>query len=536
MSSLRQLIARRTAPPPGPLGGEYRMAPTSLGGLLILTCWGGSLSTLLLAAAGLVSLHGELLIVLVVGLSLSGIGVARWGTPPQLQRIRSRRAASPVRQPHRGRGLTGSAAPVRALPLLATRTAPDRALAIDLPSALTAAVSDPVRQPLEQQIRALEWLCEHARQEQREAQAILRAEMRERRWAEAHVQQIHQQLQARVVLLEHRTRESTLVRELSELLQACGTMAEASGAFTQIVSSLSLNTTGVLWVYNLQEELEVFAQWGSGPPPGAMRGPESCWALRRGHLHRRGTGVQGLRCQHIAEMYGGSDVCVPLLAQGTALGVLHIHLPHATPLTTDLVPLAFSDELIQTLADHLALALANLRLRETLQRQAIHDPLTGLFNRRYMEASLERELRRAQRHGRPLGVILLDVDHFKQLNDTFGHAAGDTVLRELGTCLRALIRAEDIACRYGGEEFVLVLPDAPLEITAGRATQVCNAVKHLQVVYGGQLLGGVTLSLGVAGFPPHGTTPAALLLAADHALYQAKAGGRDCVVMAPSPV
>src|SRR6266571_5506222 len=154
------------------------------------------------------------------------------------------------------------------------------------------------------------------------------------------------------------------------------------------------------------------------------------------------------------------------------------------------------------------------------------------FNRRFMQEPLERELRRAARSGRPLGGILLDIDHFKQFNDSYGHEAGDIVLRELGGFLQSQIRREDVACRVGGEEFLLILPDTSLDVTRQRAEKLREESKRVSIQYGGRPLGGITLSMGVIVFPVHGTTCDVILRSADEALYQAKRQGRDCVVIA----
>lgn len=181
----------------------------------------------------------------------------------------------------------------------------------------------------------------------------------------------------------------------------------------------------------------------------------------------------------------------------------------------------------------LAARVAELeQLRETLRQQSIRDSLTGLFNRRYLEETLDREIHRVIRKGAPLGVIMVDLDHFKQFNDLYGHEAGDTLLRELGRFLQNNIRAEDIPCRYGGEEFTLILPEAPLDVTRRRAEHLREHVKQLHVLYRGQALGGIRLSCGVAAYPDHGDTGDVLLRAADAALYRAKAEGRDRVVVA----
>ena len=183
-----------------------------------------------------------------------------------------------------------------------------------------------------------------------------------------------------------------------------------------------------------------------------------------------------------------------------------------------------------TVGDHISLALANIRLREALRHQVVHDVLTGLFNRRYLEETLEREIYRGQRKGASLGLIMLDLDNFKHFNDTYGHEAGDNLLHTLGKFLAEQVRREDVACRYGGEEFVLILPEASSEIVQQRAKDIRREFPKIPVVHSGQVLQSVTLSLGVAMFPEHGATGREVLRAADEAMYRAKAHGRNRVV------
>jgi diguanylate cyclase (GGDEF)-like protein len=183
-------------------------------------------------------------------------------------------------------------------------------------------------------------------------------------------------------------------------------------------------------------------------------------------------------------------------------------------------------------AEEVGLALSNLSLRETLHEQSIRDPLTGLHNRRFLEDTLIRELARAKRKTHALSIVLLDIDHFKRINDTFGHGAGDMVLRRLGLVLQAYVRESDIACRVGGEEFALLLPEGPLPIATQRAEDIRKAVSDMTLKHDDQDLGAVTVSLGVATFPDHGTTADALIRAADQVLYEAKRKGRNRVVSA----
>jgi diguanylate cyclase (GGDEF)-like protein len=241
-----------------------------------------------------------------------------------------------------------------------------------------------------------------------------------------------------------------------------------------------------------------------------------------------------LLCKHITatNALAGGYLCVPLMAQGASLGILHIRTLSCALQGREAGGLAAKQRLAVAIAENLALALANLKLRETLQNQAIRDPLTGLYNRRYLEETMDRELHRSQRLKAHLGVVMMDLDHFKDFNDTYGHGAGDCLLTALAGVLTTGIRTEDIVCRYGGEEFLLVMPGAPLAATMERAENLRQAVKALQIQYHDRFLKSPTLSLGVAIFPDHGGTAAEIIAAADAALYRAKQAGRDRLELA----
>jgi diguanylate cyclase (GGDEF)-like protein/PAS domain S-box-containing protein len=187
---------------------------------------------------------------------------------------------------------------------------------------------------------------------------------------------------------------------------------------------------------------------------------------------------------------------------------------------------------IRDITDRVQAQKALLESEALLREQSVRDYLTGLFNRRYMEETLERELQRANRKHLSLGLIMLDVDGFKNYNDTWGHAAGDAILQELAKLLREHVRGEDIASRYGGDEFIIVLPDASRETTRARAELIRESVHHFHIAFEGQTLEAITLSLGVAVYPEDGSNSAAVLRAVDDALYRAKHRGRDRVVVA----
>jgi diguanylate cyclase (GGDEF)-like protein len=294
---------------------------------------------------------------------------------------------------------------------------------------------------------------------------------------------------------------------------------------------------GMLFFYNASRNtLEAATAWGALEIESDHQvfPPSYCWALRRGQVYWMDGSAPGLFCQHLLHQDIDQSVCVPLMAQGEILGVLHLRRRMNEPAPSsdaDLDP-AQIISLAKTVGEQIALAIANLKLREDLRNQSIRDPLTGLFNRRYLEETLGREIHRAIREQCPLSIIFMDIDRFKLFNDTFGHEMGDTVLRELGAFLNEQVRYEDIACRYGGEEFVVVLPDAPLEIAKHRAEEIRLGVKTLKVKSGGEMLHSITLSLGISAIPEFEANSGTLLRAADAALYQAKAEGRDRVVAA----
>lgn len=333
---------------------------------------------------------------------------------------------------------------------------------------------------------------------------------------------------------ERRIGDMTALNELGEMLQACQSVDEAYALVGQKARVLFAEQSGALFVVDSSQRLaEAKAFWGSEStlPPEKAFLIEECWALRRGHPHYVPDLADGLACRHVRTGVVTASLCVPLSAGAEALGVLTIvdTAPPASRLSDaieDRRPLA------SAVARQVSLALANLRLRETLHNQSIRDPLTGLFNRRYMEESLAREMFRADRSRTPVGIIMLDVDHFKVFNDTYGHEAGDTVLRALGTLLRNGVRASDIPCRLGGEEMALILPESSLAGARERAEAILRATRSLTLDYRGVMLGGITVSLGVAAYPIHGARIEDVLHVADGALYRAKREGRNKVVTA----
>lgn len=361
-------------------------------------------------------------------------------------------------------------------------------------------------------------------------------QIRQRAQAETLLRASRDQLELRVRErtgeLEQRNREMGVLAEMIDFLHACATAEEAYLVVSRAGQDLFPDTTGALFAYNSsRNELEALASWGEPwlPPAERVFAPEECWALRREQVYLVDDARTGLCCRHVPSTFAGKSLCVPMVLRGEVLGVVHLRSESAD----GAAPL--HERLAVNLADHVGLALVNLKLRETLRDQAIRDPLTGLFNRRYMEETLERELLRAERGRHPVGVVMLDLDRFKQFNDTFGHEGGDLLLRELGGLLGKQARSSDVVCRYGGEEFVLILPDMPLGIVLQRVDALRSGIRQLDMQYRGQPVGTMTVSAGVAMFPEHGADGETLLRTADRALYRAKAEGRDRMVVGDTP-
>jgi diguanylate cyclase (GGDEF)-like protein len=333
------------------------------------------------------------------------------------------------------------------------------------------------------------------------------------------------ELEHTVARMQRQNREITLRNELGDLLQSCISVDEAGAVIARFAPRLFAGAAGAAYLMTPgAEHLNAAERWGAAPPAEALATTD-CWALRRGRAHLVTDDDAALRCPHVAAPLAGAAVCVPLSAHGESLGLLHLVCPEAC--LGGAATMAEQQQLAEALAAQVGMALANLRLRETLHQQSIRDALTGLYNRRYLEGTLPREISRAQRGGRMLAVFMLDVDHFKKFNDSYGHDAGDAVLKSLGRVLHDSCRQADIACRFGGEEFTLILPDADEAAARDWAERLMHRVRNMEVKAGGQTLPQITISMGLALLPAHGDDPETLLQAADLALYDAKHAGRD---------
>ncbi|MBF0400931.1 MAG: diguanylate cyclase [Magnetococcales bacterium] len=354
--------------------------------------------------------------------------------------------------------------------------------------------------------------------------AILR-DVTERKCQEELLTQLNQRLGDSLVKLQRHHRELLQISRMNDCLQSCLTMEEAIQVMEESLANLFDGMVGMLLLTPVDGGLpEISGCWGmqeepSFPPAICTVGDQ--WQ----HQAARREGCCGFATDEKTPLC----YCLPLWGQGQSLGFLHLR--ELDPAQRD--ALARTEGLTTTVREAVELSLANLRMREKLRDQAVRDVLTGLFNRRYLDETLPREISRSTRLQQPLAVAMLDVDHFKRFNDTFGHEAGDRVLREVATLLKSRLRKSDLACRYGGEELTVVMPSLDIHAARERMESIRQGIKEISIEHNGVALGQVTISIGVAALPQHGSSGEELLQKADKALYTAKQAGRDRVIVHP---
>jgi diguanylate cyclase (GGDEF)-like protein/PAS domain S-box-containing protein len=327
--------------------------------------------------------------------------------------------------------------------------------------------------------------------------------------------------------------EMNLINQLNSYLQVCRSTEETYPIVSYYSEQIFPDCAGALYLFNDQKTLvESKTSWGSLELKSTpIIFPDDCWSLRQGKEHVILHNDERLRCKHVDEGVK-NYICEPIIAQGEMLGMLHIEFKPSDESTEDEKDHYINSRkrLIKITADNLALSLVSLKLREALQSQSIRDPLTHLFNRRHMEESLEREIHRCARAKSGLGIIMSDADHFKSINDKFGHDIGDFVLIEYAKLLKKSVRNSDIVCRYGGKEFI-IMPDANKDAVFARAEKMCAQIREMKLIHEGMPLPELTASFGVSYADGVEVDRSELIRAADLALYKAKDGGKNQVVM-----
>jgi diguanylate cyclase (GGDEF)-like protein len=343
---------------------------------------------------------------------------------------------------------------------------------------------------------------------------------------------LREQLQTAHAEQEKISADLGLLGNYGNLLLGSIDLAEALQVSQQMLSRLLPDCAGSIYPLTDEEGLaEVTHLWGNHVgDTRPLASAHDCRAMTTRRPYLSSSERPDEVCPHVQLPADGSPmsaVCIPLNAQAESLGWLYLTTPGVGGCSKMVVALAAAEQLSQ--------ALANLKLRENLRDLSVRDPLTGLFNRRYLQESLGREMTRSKRRNLPLAVMMFDLDHFKAFNDNYGHAAGDAVLLAFGRLLGNSFRNEDIACRLGGEEFILIMPEMELTVAQRRAQVLLDATAALNIIHEGQTLPPITTSIGLAMMPEHGEKPDPLMAAADQALYRAKSSGRNrCCVAGES--
>ena len=324
--------------------------------------------------------------------------------------------------------------------------------------------------------------------------------------------------------------------ELSRLLQSSVDMVEAVCLLQQQLPLLMRSTSGALYLMAAaRDQLRQAFAWGDESYADCFD-PGDCWAVRLGQSFQQPAQSGAAACAHLKsdQAQERADIhCLPLVAHGELLGVLVLD----AGIASDPLVNAENEGYRRITLEQVGLSIGNLKLRESLRQQSIRDALTGLYNRRFLEESAQREVQRAARRQEKgcedgMALLMIDIDNFKQFNDQHGHEVGDQVLCQVAAILQSQTRGSDVAARYGGEEFTIVLSEMPAQLALERAEKVRAEVETLVLKASGKSCGAVTISIGLAYFPTHGSSVEALLLAADKALYAAKNAGRNQVVVA----
>lgn len=356
----------------------------------------------------------------------------------------------------------------------------------------------------------------------------VKQDVTERKLAEQHLQASNSNLSNSLEALQDHAREMQVISRMSDLIQTCMVEEEACRVVEDAAGQLFRGLGGSLALKSVHEGcLEASARWGEGYETEELFAYDDCWGMRRGHPHDVEAGSRSVRCKHIIDMENAAYLCLPMTVAGETLGLVTLKRPAADASWS----VGNWRQLATAFAEAIKMSISNLKLREALREQAIRDPLTGLYNRRYLENVLPRELNRAVRMQRPMSVVLVDIDHFKRFNDTYGHKAGDLVLQAVAKNMLEFLRNSDLACRYGGEEFVLLLSEMDGEAATRRVERLLERVALMTIEIEGLGLPTITFSAGVASCPQHATQPDQLIGLADAAMYGAKNAGRNRVVL-----
>jgi diguanylate cyclase (GGDEF)-like protein/PAS domain S-box-containing protein len=337
------------------------------------------------------------------------------------------------------------------------------------------------------------------------------------------------QLAATLEISRFQSRNYSMLQEMGDMLQSCTTPFEAARVAGEFAVKLFDANAGTIYTVNHETGgFSILHGWGASNESAEQIAIDDCWALRQNKPYPSSVNQFALRCNHLRLGPSRNTCCLPMYTHGQAAGL--INLRRAAPFVTpNLETSAEFEKVAQLFTAATAQFLSNLALRRSLEQQSLRDPLTNLFNRRYFNEQLAIEFQRANRARTPLAVQMVDIDHFKRINDRFGHEAGDRVLRKVSDILAQNARSGDIVCRWGGEEFLILMPGSNAAAAKRRADEIRSRINDQIEIVGGSR---VSVSIGVASYPEHASDPDGLIAVSDRALYAAKGAGRNRVTVA----
>ncbi|MBN3908658.1 MAG: diguanylate cyclase [Nostoc sp. NMS1] len=333
---------------------------------------------------------------------------------------------------------------------------------------------------------------------------------------------LNRQLEEKTLKLEAKKRELIYLSDMADMLYCCESEDEVYQVVALTCSKLFPNMSGCIYIIaNSKNYVQMNSFWGDNRSSKEIFSLSDCWALRRGKFNLLSSCNSGLICNHLIQPVSGAHLCVPLFGQGEVVGILHIYaLEEISP---------EDQQITEIIARTLGFALNNLSIKKRLTHDNLRDRMTQLFNQSYMETIMEQRLAEAERSGQPLSVIFLDIDNFKSYNSRYGHVTANIVIQGLAKLLLKSIRSFDIPCRWGGEEFVIVMPNMTLEALRKRVEQLRVDVEQMQLKDGDRILQGITASFGIAISEP-GITVKDFLNRANQAMLEAKRIGKNRVM------
>lgn len=356
--------------------------------------------------------------------------------------------------------------------------------------------------------------------------AIIIRDITKRKNAQEQLERANTELSRRIQELDKYNRDLKQLNQMSAELQNCDLLEDAYPIIVRFIHILLPNLKGGLYVFTPGSDvMELATCWGGYEPARKTFDKNECWGLLKGEVHRVNLENMHMICAHADRQTGFKYVCNPMIIEGFPFALIHLNYL-STEISDNQVQLA------RIVIDAIKLALTNLKMKVNLRQDSIRDPLTSLFNRRYLNETMKLEIFKARHAGKPLSIIMVDIDNYKEINDQYGHSQGDQVLISMSQLFLANIRSGDIVCRYGGDEFMIVLPGAPPEIAFARAELIRQETDTMLLAKEGSQDYRITLSIGVAAFPGHANSVEALIQAADNALYRAKQEGRNRTIIA----